>query len=189
MYGLIHRAMRDMVLERLGQAAWQAIEIEQAIGPGELISMTVYDDALTMRLMGALATTLDLPMPQMLHAFGRHWVDFVYKGAYGSIMHFTGSDLVTLLRNLDRMHHTVRITLPAAIVPSFVVIDVSPEAICVEYRSEREGLETMVEGLLEGLIERFGLKADIAPVNPGVRPARFMIHLHPATAPIDGAAA
>lgn len=186
MYGLIHRAMRDMVQERLGQAAWQAIELEQAIGPGELISMTVYDDALTMRLMGALSTAFDLPMTGMLHAFGRHWVDFVYKGAYGSIMHFTGSDLVTLLRNLDRMHHTVRITLPSALVPSFVVIEETPEAICVEYRSEREGLEPMVEGLLEGLIDRFGLNADVVPANPGQRPARFMIHLQPAAAPLCG---
>ena len=113
----------------------------------------------------------------------------MYKGAYGSIINFTGSDLVTLLRNLDRMHHTVRITLPAAIVPSFVVIEETAEAICVEYRSEREGLEPMVEGLLEGLIDRFGLKADVMPVNPGVRPARFMINLHPAAAPVDGVAA
>lgn len=189
MYGLIHRAMRDMVLEKLGEAAWQAIEHEQAIGPGELISMTVYEDALTMRLMGAVSSALDLPMPETLHAFGRHWVNFVYKGAYGSIMNFTGSDLLTLLRNLDRMHETVRITLPAAIVPSFAVIEQSPAAILVEYRSEREGLEPMVEGLLQGLIARFALKADVVPANPGQRPARFVIHLHPAEAPVEGATA
>lgn len=186
MYGLIHRAMRDMVLENLGDVAWQTIEREQAIGPGELISMTVYDDSLTMRLMGAIADALDLPMQAMLHAFGRHWITFVYRGAYESIMRFTGSDLVTLLRNLDRMHQTVRITLPHAIVPSFVVIEESEHAICVEYRSEREGLEPMVTGLLEGLVEHFGLNADIEPLNPGVHPAAYMIYLHPTAVPVAG---
>ena len=177
MYGLIHRAMREMVIDILGDPAWLAIEKEQDIGPGEMIGQSVYDDALTMRLMGALATTLDLPMPHMLHAFGRHWVDFVYKGAYGSIMHFTGSDLVTLLRNLDRMHQTVRVTMPEAVVPSFSVISESAQELCVEYRSQRSGLEPMVVGLLEGLVGHFGLTGTVEQLIHPDGPARFRINL------------
>lgn len=164
MYGLVHRAMREMVIEAEGHQAWQAIETEQAIGPGELISLSVYDDALTMRLLGAVSDTLNLPIDQTLRAFGRHWIKFVSTDSYHAILDFAGRDLPTLLRNLNRMHQTVRFAMPSALVPSFTIVEETEDQICVEYRSERTGLEPMVIGLLEGLITKFNLSGQVEKV-------------------------
>ncbi len=177
MYGLIHRAMREMVIDTLGDPAWLAIEKEQDIGPGEMIGQSVYDDALTMRLLAAVSARFDKPMDQTMRVFGHYWVRFVSKGAYAAILNFTGNELATLLRNLDRMHQTVRVTMPDAVVPSFSVISESAQELCVEYRSQRSGLEPMVVGLLEGLVGHFGLAGTVEQLIHPEGPARFRINL------------
>jgi len=175
MYGLIHRAMRQMVIDSMGTRAWQAIETEQAIGPGELVSLSTYDDALTVRLLGAVSASRQETMEQTMRAFGRYWVSFVSKDAYGAILDFTGRDLATLLRNLNRMHQTVRVTMPDAIVPCFTMIEESADQIGVEYRSQRSGLQPMVLGLLEGLVEKFGLTAAVEQVSADGGVGQFLI--------------
>ncbi|WP_353231001.1 heme NO-binding domain-containing protein [Novosphingobium sp.] len=175
MYGLIHRAMRAMVTETLGDQAWQTIETGQGIGPGELISLSIYDDALTMQLMAAVSEALQLTMEQTLRRFGAYWIAFVSKGAYSAIVNFTGRDLPTLLRNLNRMHQTVRATMPEALVPSFTVVTEFKGRICVEYRSTRTGLEPMVIGLLEGLIRHFGLTGQVKPGYASSEASQYLI--------------
>jgi hypothetical protein len=38
---MIHRAIRDMIVEDSGQEAWNVIESEAGIGPAEMISAIV----------------------------------------------------------------------------------------------------------------------------------------------------
>jgi hypothetical protein len=177
MYGLIHRAMQQMVIDSHGLAAWKAIETEQGIGPAELISLSMFEDALTMRLLTAVATMREEPMDQTLRVFGRYWVSFVSRDAYGAILDFTGRDLPTLLRNLNRMHQTVHVTMPEAIVPSFSVLEETADDLLVEYRSARSGLQPMVRGLLEGLCAKFALIAQIDQTGGDDTTAQFRIRI------------
>lgn len=162
MYGMVHRALRQMLLDDGHEAGWLAIERELGIGPAELISASVYEDTLTLDIVAAAARVLGGSVADTLRALGRYWVHFVEGGSYGAIMDFVGTDLAGFLDNLDRMHTAVVVAMPAAIVPSFRVLsrDIAPSGagtLTVRYRSPREGLEPLATGLLEGLLARFAL--------------------------------
>lgn len=59
MYGMIHRGVREMVVELNGVEAWSEIEQSCGIGPVELIRAVVYDDATTLAIVGAAEGLLD----------------------------------------------------------------------------------------------------------------------------------
>ena len=156
MYGMIHRGIREMVVELKGAEAWSEIEQSCAIGPVELISAVVYDDAMTLAIVGAASQVLEMDVPTCLKNFGRYWIRFAERGSYGALMNFTGQNLTTFIANLDRMHASVALALPQANTPSFSVVGSDGPEIRVRYWSSREGLEPFVVGLLEGLLDRFG---------------------------------
>lgn len=156
MYGMAHRALRQMVIDRLGPAAWARVERETSTGPADLISLCVYDDSKTIALITASAGHLGLGMDDTLRVFGRYWVQYAQLSSFGPIMDFTGQDIVTFINNLDRMHRSVVLAMPDARVPSFTLLNETRQNLLVRYRSDRTGLETFVIGLLEGLMDRLG---------------------------------
>lgn len=167
MYGMIHRAMRQMVHEELGEEAWLALEQKLDIGPTELLTGMVYDDALTMEIVAEAAVRLNLSVEQCLFAFGAYWVRFAGQGSLSSIMKFTGQDLASFIANLDRLHLAVGAAMPGARLPSFTTLESAPGHLVVEYRSDRVGLEPFVQGLLQGLMDRFHACGEISVVRRG----------------------
>lgn len=177
MYGMAHRALRQMMIDRLGPSAWAKVERETNTGPGDLISLCVYDDSKTIALIAASANHLGLPIDEALRVFGRYWVRFAELSSFGPIMDFTGQDIVTFINNLDRMHRSVVLAMPDARVPSFTLLNETRQNLLVRYRSDRTGLETFVIGLLEGLMDRLG---ETGTVEVAARPGTaidFAIHL------------
>lgn len=177
MYGMVHRAIRQMMLDQLGAAAWAEVERETASGPADMISLCVYDDARTMALLTASARHLGLDMHDALRIFGRYWIRFAEQGAFGSIMDFTGRDLISFITNLDRMHQAVQLAMPDAQVPSFTLLDAVDGRLRVRYRSERVGLEPFVVGLFEGVLERMGEIGVVEHVPSTGSAAEFAITL------------
>ncbi len=177
MYGMIHRAIRQMVIDEAGPERWASIERRHGVGPQDMISAHVYEDALTVALLQSAADELGMALPDCLRAFGHYWIRFAERGSYGALMDFTGRDLPSFIANLDRMHQAVQAAMPAARVPSFTLAEARPDRIRVEYRSEREGLEPFVEGLLAALVERFGQRGTVT-LEPGQSNAvEFLIAL------------
>lgn len=176
MYGMIHRALRQMVQDSAGTDAWAAIERNAGVGPTEMISGEVYDDAVTLRLIAATAALTATPAEALLIEFGRFWVGFAERGSFGHILNFTGKDIATFIANLDRMHDGVRAVMPDARMPSFAVVHSAPGHIIVDYRSTRAGLEPFVRGLLLGLIDRFSFTGSVSEGAPGDGACRFEMH-------------
>jgi len=161
MYGMIHRALREMVIAQRGASAWEMIVLDAAVEPVHMLSAVVHDDAVTMRIMDAAARSLDLDMAECLETFGESWISFAARGSYGSFLDFLGSDLAAFIGNLDRMHLTIVNAMPSARMPSFTVLEAKPGFISLVYRSERDGLEPFVCGLFKGLLARFGLTGTV----------------------------
>jgi hypothetical protein len=159
MYGMIHRAMRNMVHDELGEEAWLALEQKLNIGPMDLLTGKAYDDALTLGIITEAALVLNLSVDQCLIEFD--------QGSLASVMNFTGQDLVSFIKNLDRLHLAVGAAMPDARLPSFSTLCNDPGHLVVEYRSERVGLEPFVLGLLQGLMERFHKRGDIEVASRG----------------------
>lgn len=177
MYGLIHRYLKDHIIESAGEDVWRSIATDLHISPAELISQEVYDDDLTFELVGVASRKLGRSVDECLAAFGRFWILRVSQDTYRAVMDFTGRDLGTFLKNLDRMHHSVAAVMPRARLPSFTLVEQDSQHFLVEYRSERTGLEPFVGGLLEGLLEWFKLSGCVQHLKTDKKAAEFLITL------------
>lgn len=161
MYGMIHRAIRSMIIEEKGEDVWNDLERRTGFSPAEMISGEVYSDEITLALLAAASDCMKISAEELLIRFGKFWIFFAERGSFSHIMDFTGKDIESFVANLDRMHEGVRAVMPQAVMPSFKVVDTAPGMISVSYSSPRAGLEPFVLGLLHGLLDRFGLDGNV----------------------------
>lgn len=170
MYGMIHQAARDLAVSRLGQREWDALVERNGLSGRFFIGMEYYSDTETLDLVRLISERLGCGMAETLDAFGRCWIEFAGASAYGRALRMAGGDLATFLENLDRMHASIKSSMPHAKMPGFEVIDSTDDEIRVLYSSEREGLEAFVQGILAAVAERFGERARIShhPTEGGV---------------------
>lgn len=178
MYGMIHRGLRALVIEELGEAQWRDCEHQAGLGAGEFISVRVYDDEVTFNLVQIVAVRLGLSIEECLRKFGAYWIRFTADGPYGAMMRFTGRDITSFIGNLDRMHQSVLMAMPEARVPSFSIVDKAEGLVRVRYASERDGLEPLVAGLFEGLLQRFELQGSVEQVDCQGKDPEFLVRYH-----------
>ena len=170
MYGMIHRAARELARQTLDEQSWDAILKRLDLDNGHFISGQHYADTVTLDLVGALSEALETPVPDLLAEFGQYWISFTERSDYAAALAMAGDDLVTFLRNLDELHHGIQATMPEANLPSFSVTRADAGQIELLYISQREGLETFVAGLLQGLMAKFSEQGTIShrPSDKGV---------------------
>lgn len=174
MYGMIHQALRDMALQHMDEADWQAMLQQGGLAKPMFIGMEYYPDTTTMSLIHLIAARLDLPLDEVLEQFGQVWIDFAGASAYGRILQMAGDDFVSFLENLDRMHASIRSNMPLAEMPSFELISVASNELNVKYRSRREGLAPFVQGILVAVAARFNETVRIS-YTPETGGAMFLI--------------
>ncbi|NEQ33480.1 MAG: heme NO-binding protein [Leptolyngbya sp. SIO4C5] len=161
MYGLVNKAIADMVQSQFGEEIWQEICQRAAIEQEAFLSLEGYPDDITHRLVKAGSEVLGLSPAEIMQAFGEFWVQYTAKEGYGELMDMSGDDLPEFLENLDNLHARVGVTFPQLKPPSFESHEHDENEITLEYRSEREGLAPMVVGLVKGLGHRFETEVDI----------------------------
>ena len=165
MYGLVNRAIEEMVLERFGQDTWDEIRAKAGVDVDAFGSLDSYPDALTYNMVGAASEVLGAPAEDLLEAFGEYWILYTAQEGYGDMMQMFGSSIPEFLANLDNMHGHIAVTMPNLRPPSFQCDDHGDGSYTLHYRSERDGLSPMVLGLLRGLGRRFGVGIDVAQTS------------------------
>lgn len=161
MYGLVNKAVVDLVTTKFGAEAWTQIKQKADVDIDVFVSMDAYDDAITYRLVRAASEVLGLPPEHVLEAFGEWWVLYTAAEGYGSLLAAAGSTLREFVANLDALHARVALTMPALRPPRFRLARATDDAMLLEYYSTREGLAPMVTGLLRGLAIRFDTPVEI----------------------------
>ncbi len=161
MYGLVNKAIANMVQSKFGEETWQKIRQKAAVEDSTFLSMEGYPDDVTHRLVKASSEVLELPPAAIMEAFGEFWVQYTAQEGYGELMDMSGDDLPEFLENLDNMHARIGISFPKLRPPSFESVEMEDDALTLEYRSEREGLAPMVVGLVKGLGNRFDTEVEV----------------------------
>ena len=155
MYGLINRAIQDMVCEHHGSDVWDMIKAKAHIEESRFLVLHPYPDDLTHRLVHAASEVLEISSGEIMRAFGHYWVEFTGKAGYQELMEMAGDTLPDFLSNLDELHSRVGIQFPDLKPPEFDCQQTDGTTIELHYQSSREGLAPMVVGLVEGLGKRF----------------------------------
>lgn len=161
MYGMIHKGARHAVIKVFGEEAWEKSLSVSGLSEEHLISAAHYDDVMTYSLIEAISLQCNMTLNEVLRAAGRHWVEYTIAAGYGDIIALTGRNLVEFIENLDRMHESLNRTLPKAVLPSFQLISATPNRLEVIYKSQRDGLEELVLGIFEGVLEYFDEQMEI----------------------------
>jgi len=154
MYGMVNRAIEDLVVDSAGEEVWQKIKQDAEVEFTEFFDSSQYSDEITYRLVEAASGILKKSTESILHDFGRHWILYTGREGWDSVFALGGDNMIDYIKGLDSMHSRVQSALPEACMPQFGVEERS-EHFRLTYRSSREGLAPMVLGMLDGLAERF----------------------------------
>jgi len=151
MYGIVNKAIEELVIANFGEEKWEAIRLRSGIDIDFFISSEPYDDDITFKLAQAVSEEMDMTLSAVLMAFGEWWVLKTTKEKYGGLMEAGGRDLKEFLINLPLFHNRVMLIYPKLTPPEFKVSDITENSINLHYLSKREGLQDFVRGLIQGL--------------------------------------
>ncbi|NLR93598.1 heme NO-binding domain-containing protein [Flammeovirga agarivorans] len=155
MYGIVNKAIQGLVIENFGEDKWRSILKESGVSIDMFAGNEIYDDSITFDLAIAASKVLELPLSDVLVAFGKYWVLNTAKKHYGSLMDTGGNTLKEFFVNLPNFHSRVMLLYPNIQPPEFDVESVSENELKLRYFSKREGLTDFVHGLILGLGEAF----------------------------------
>lgn len=159
MYGIVNKAIEDLVKENFGEDKWDAIKERSGVDVDFFISNEPYDDDITYKLAGAVSEEMNITVGAVLEAFGEWWVLRTSKEKYGGLMEAGGNGLREFLVNLPVFHNRVMLIYPKLTPPEFKVSDATENSINVHYFSKRVGLQDFVRGLLSGLGKMYNTPA------------------------------
>ncbi|MEO6859988.1 MAG: heme NO-binding domain-containing protein [Microcoleus sp.] len=161
MYGLVNKAIEEMVCSRFGEETWETIKEKADVEIDVFMTMDAYPDDLTHRLVHSASEVLGMSADDILQAFGEYWVIYTASEGYAQILDMAGDNLPDFLANLDNLHARVGLNFPQLQPPSFQCTEHSKNSMELHYCSHRQGFAPMVKGLLKGLACRFQTEIEI----------------------------
>ena len=155
MKGMVFTEFLDMVEERFSPAIADQI-IHSAQGPtgGAYTAVGNYDHTELVNMVQALGQATHVPVPELIRTFGHH-----LAGRFATLFgrFFSAHDNVfDFLASVDSVIHVEVLKLyPDAQLPSFTVVQRSPEHLVLDYESSRH-LHDLALGLIEGAAAHYG---------------------------------
>lgn len=166
MYGLVNKAMQELVTASFGEDTWKEIRREAGFEEEEFIGLKSYPDSLTYDLVRIGSERLGVPQEVLLEKFGEQWISHTAANGYDNVLHLGGNNMIDFLHNLNSIHSKITHLMPAMQPPVFTIKNEYVTRIELLYYSERPGLQPMVTGILRGLGIRFGLEVQIKNLGP-----------------------
>ena len=151
MYGLVNKAIEELVVTNYGEDKWEAIKARAGVDVEVFVSNEGYPDEITYNLVGAATEVLGAPARDILIAFGEHWVLKTASHSYGAMMRSGGQSLKEFLINLPNYHTRVQMIYPKLQPPRFECTDIGDDSLMLHYHTHRPGLADFVVGLVQGL--------------------------------------
>jgi hypothetical protein len=155
MYGMVNRAIEDLVCEKFGEEAWKQVKAASGVDVDLFVRNETYPDDVTYRLVAGASRVLGVNAGIVLETFGEHWIVSTARDGYGELLDAAGKTVPEFLQNLPNFHTRVVLIFPKLNPPKFVCSDVEHESLHLHYWSHRPGLAPMVVGMMRGLGKMF----------------------------------
>ncbi|EMY3554628.1 heme NO-binding domain-containing protein [Flavobacterium psychrophilum] len=165
MYGIVNKAIEDLVIANFGEAKWNAIKDRTGIDIDFFISNEPYDDEITFKLALAVSQEMNMTINQVLITFGEWWVIKTTSEKYPGLMNSGGNNLRDFLVNLPNFHNRVMLIYPKLTPPEFKISNITENGLNLHYFSKRQGLQEFVRGLIQGLGKMFKTQVTIALIQ------------------------
>jgi hypothetical protein len=165
MYGIINKAIEELVHENFGPDQWESIKKRCGIDIDFFISNEPYDDDITYMLAQAIADEMNLSLSEVLITFGEWWILKTTREKYGALLATGGQNLKDFLIYLPDFHTRVMLMYPKLTPPEFKVSNIEEKGIHLHYYSKRKGLQEFVRGLIQGLSIFYNEKTNISLIS------------------------
>ncbi|CAB1450381.1 unnamed protein product [Pleuronectes platessa] len=150
MYGFINSCLQSLVMERFGQETWDKLSSLPGVQE-TFMTYTVYDDILTLSLVGEACSLLGVSADVFLKLFGEHFFVFCKKAGYDTMLRTLGGNLFDFIQNLDSLHSYLALSYREMNAPSFRVEMTDDGNMLLHYYSDRKGLHHIVPGIMEAV--------------------------------------
>lgn len=161
MYGLIHKELRQMIIDNYGDETWRQVLEASGVPEDAFLTMRAYDDSIAYDLVGASSKVLGASAEECLELFGRYWMLHSTPRSYAALVEVTGKDMFEFLENLNSLHDRITTTFIDYQPPKFRLEREADNRSRLHYVSTRKGLTPFVAGLLTGIAEHFGVTAEV----------------------------
>ena len=171
MYGMVTKAIGEMVIDRFGEDAWDEVKRKADVDVDVFISNDGYPDEMTYRLVGAASERLNMPVEDILIEFGRHWILNTAMEGYGPMIRAGGQTLPEFLEQLPNFHTRLSMILPHLSPPRFVCTDITEHSLNLHYHTHRPGFTPFVLGIMQGLSTLYATPLDVTLISSKVEGA------------------
>ena len=165
MYGMVNKAIKQLILDEYGSETWDRVFKNTDLDTDDFYHMEQYDDTDSVALVVSASTVLDMTPVEFLVTLGEYWISYAMNSDYGDLLEMAGDTLPDVLENLDAMHSRVGDSFEELRPPSFWTSDVDESSLHLHYASDRQGLAPMVIGLVKGLGKRFNLTCVVTHIE------------------------
>ncbi len=165
MYGLVNKAIKELVVSDHGEEKWSEICQLSDFVEEDFVGLQSYPDELTFTLIANASSVLNTHSEKLLEAFGEYWILYTANEGYSEMLNLAGNTFVSFLNNLDLLHYQVNNIMPNLVPPQFTTRNQQSNSIELEYRSHRIGMIPMLNGLLIGLGKRFNLDVHVTQIE------------------------
>lgn len=149
-HGIVLKGMKDFVTSEYDHDAWLAIQRGAGVEGEVYVPITEYDDADVLALVESASEVADVPVPDLLGAFGEFLVPPLVE-TYGVHVdeEWTGLELIANVETY--IHEALRAKQLSTYTPPNLSSEwVGESEVRVTYGSERE-LCALAKGLLRGV--------------------------------------
>eukprot|EP00043_Microstomoeca_roanoka_P006449 m.62835 g.62835 ORF g.62835 m.62835 type:complete len:690 (+) comp13416_c0_seq1:198-2267(+) len=163
MYGGMHKALTQWVLSMENGEDILAEVLKEIDFEGSHDDFfREYTDNQTMALITAVSKVTGIPLEDCKFHVGRQFVVTILDTGYGATLLSLGNDFYSYLKNMDSLHDSFVPSFPDMKVGSLRPKRNPDNTVSVHYYSQREGLASLIMGLLKESASRlFDLDIDI----------------------------
>jgi Haem-NO-binding len=158
--GIVFTEFLEMVEDKFSLELCDSM-IEQAgtESDGVYTSVGTYDYKEMVAMVGALSSLTNIPVPELLKAFGQHLLG-KFVVTFPQFFEGMSSTFEFLPKVESYVHLEVKKLYPDAELPSFSFAKIGPGRMEMTYKSSR-GLADVAEGLIIGTMKHFGESLDL----------------------------
>jgi hypothetical protein len=177
MKGVIFTSFLEMVETAFGYETVDAILSAETLPSGGIYTTVgTYSHAEIVTLVRHLSQRVNIPIPTLLHIYGKHLFTLLARG-YGAWINGITSAFELLEMIESYIHVEVRKLYPEAELPRFETKRLTPNHLEMLYRSER-GMASLAVGLIEGCFEHYHQKCriELEMMNPTGTVVKIQVH-------------
>ena len=159
MHGLINRAIQCFVTDVYGPDKWLEATRNAGLEFIEFEAMMVYDEAITPRLLDAIAQVLERPRAEMMEDLGTYLVSHPTVEALRRLLRFGGVDFVEFLQSLDDLPDRARLAVSDLRIPRLELREHTPNHFSLICDCPVSGYGHVMMGILRTMADDYGALA------------------------------